>query len=218
MLFELETKEHRAINRDTALQNDNIAQYGLFSVKAPTSGYVSNSIRQKGDFVQEGAGLCSFVSTGHLLISAYVPLGLSQKIVKNPGVTLLLPDGQKLKAKLEKNMNQVDPASQMLQILFKPVEQKLLPEGLNLQVLIPIAQNKNAQVLPKQAVLSNEKLSEFWVMVLKNDSTAVKMPVKPGIAESDSVAIQSPEFAPGTRVLTEGSYGLPDTARVALVR
>ncbi len=142
---------------------------------------------------------------------------LRQALNVHQRVDLLLPDQQRIKATLMKNMNQVDPASQMLRVLFKPYDRELLPEGLNLQVLIPIAQNKNAQVLPKEAVLSNERLSEFWVMVLKNDSTAIKIPVMPGITQADSMAIINPEFSPGTRILTEGSYGLPDTARVALM-
>jgi hypothetical protein len=35
--------------------------------------------------------------------------------------------------------------------------------------------------LPKAAILSNEIETDYWVMLLKNDSTAVKVPVQIGL-------------------------------------
>ena len=151
LLFELETKEHRAINKDPSLRNDNIASYGLFSVKAPTRGYITNALHQKDDFVQEGTGLCTFVRSDHVLIEAYIPMRLRQALTAHQRVDLLLPDQQRIKATLMKNMNQVDPASQMLRVLFKPYDRELLPEGLNLQVLIPIAQQQKCSGLTKRS-------------------------------------------------------------------
>ncbi len=50
LLFELETKEHRAINKDPSLRNDNIASYGLFSVKAHYSRIYHQCIAPKRRF------------------------------------------------------------------------------------------------------------------------------------------------------------------------
>jgi uncharacterized NAD(P)/FAD-binding protein YdhS len=62
--------------------------------------------------------------------------------------------------------------------------------------------------------LSNETLSEFWVMKMIDDTTAVKVPVKKGIETGDRVEILSPDFSPEDKILLSGNYGLADTALV----
>ncbi len=71
-------------------------------------------------------------------------------------------------------------------------------------------------MLPKAAVLANEEQSEFWVMKLINDSTAIKVPICKGIETSEKVEILKPSFYKTDRILLSGNYGLPDTARVII--
>ena len=71
-----------------------------------------------------------------------------------------------------------------------------------------------AATLPKNSVLSNETQSEFWVMKMINDTTAVKVPVNKGIESGDRVEIISPQFSPTDKILLSGNYGLSDTALV----
>jgi uncharacterized NAD(P)/FAD-binding protein YdhS len=70
--------------------------------------------------------------------------------------------------------------------------------------------------LPKAAVLSDETQSEFWVMKMISDSTAVKVPVKKGIETGDRIEILSPTFNPADKIIITGNYGLPDTAKVKI--
>lgn len=69
-------------------------------------------------------------------------------------------------------------------------------------------------VLPKSAVLSNETQTEFWVMKLMNDSTAVKVNVQMGLQNAGMIEILSPSFQPDDKIIIEGNYGLSDTAKV----
>ncbi|HET6991155.1 MAG TPA: RND transporter, partial [Bacteroidia bacterium] len=71
-------------------------------------------------------------------------------------------------------------------------------------------------LIPKAALLSNETQTEFWVMKLINDSTAVKVDVKLGIQSEDQSEIVDPAFTDKDRILLTGNYGIPDTAKVSI--
>ncbi len=73
-------------------------------------------------------------------------------------------------------------------------------------------------VVPKKAVLGNETQTEFWVMKLINDSTAIKVDVSKGFENNDEIEITKPEFLPTDRIILTGNYGLPDTARITIVK
>jgi hypothetical protein len=51
-------------------------------------------------------------------------------------------------------------------------------------------------------------------MKLMNDSTAIKVPITPGVRNLDLVEIREPKFKPDDKFLITGNYGLPDTAFV----
>ena len=68
--------------------------------------------------------------------------------------------------------------------------------------------------LPKEAVLSDETQSQFWIMKMINDSTAAKVPVKKGMETTDRVEVLDPPLKAADVILLTGNYGLPDTAKV----
>ena len=61
-------------------------------------------------------------------------------------------------------------------------------------------------------------MENFWVMKLINDSTAIKVPVNRGISSGNRIEILSPLFSHGDRLISTGSYGLPDTANVSIIK
>jgi hypothetical protein len=70
--------------------------------------------------------------------------------------------------------------------------------------------------MPKSAVMSNETQDRFWIMKLIDDSTAVRFDIRKGIENDSLVQIVRPRLDPNDRIVSEGAYGLPDTARVTL--
>ncbi|HKJ81500.1 MAG TPA: hypothetical protein VJ954_05705, partial [Ignavibacteriaceae bacterium] len=76
----------------------------------------------------------------------------------------------------------------------------------------------NTIVLPKSALNNDVTESNFWIMKLINDTTAIRVDVNKGI-ENDSVAqILSPKLNTTDRIILTGAYGLPDTANVEIVK
>ena len=60
-------------------------------------------------------------------------------------------------------------------------------------------------------------MENFWVMKLINDSTAVKIMLKPGIVTDTQFEIIAPQFNKTDRLINSGHYGLADTALVNII-
>jgi hypothetical protein len=69
-------------------------------------------------------------------------------------------------------------------------------------------------LVPREAVMTNEKQTEFWLMKLCRDSLAIKVPVEKGIENEGQVEIISPDLNPCDTLITEGAYELPDSSIV----
>ena len=76
----------------------------------------------------------------------------------------------------------------------------------------------SALILPKECILSDEVMKEFWVMKLVNDTLAVKVTVNVGIMNADSAEVISPVFHGSDRILSSGNYGIGDTAVVRILK
>jgi multidrug efflux pump subunit AcrA (membrane-fusion protein) len=125
-----------------------------------------------------------------------------------------MPDGETISGSVKNMLAKTELNSQTEAYILKPSAGIKLPEGVNVKSYIVKQKKYDSQVLPKSAVLSNETLTEYWVMKLINDSTTVKVPVKIGIANQNIVEIKEPLFSPEDRIIMTGNYGLPDTALV----
>ncbi|MCB0585756.1 MAG: hypothetical protein KDD06_10600, partial [Phaeodactylibacter sp.] len=145
-----------------------------------------------------------------------VPFEYSNFVNIGARCTIELPDKSRLPARVTENLSTTNATSQTLAFLVKPLKPLMLPEGLAVMVIFQTRSAGQAAILPRSAILANETMDEFWVMQLVNDSTAVKVPVALGMASGDSVQVVRPAFPPSALILTEGNYGLEDTALVKI--
>jgi hypothetical protein len=76
----------------------------------------------------------------------------------------------------------------------------------------------NTVSLLKSAVLTDEVQSQFWIMKMIDSVTAVKVPVTKGLESADKVEILTPRLNPTDKILLTGNYGLPDTAKVTIIK
>ncbi|MEI7490346.1 MAG: RND transporter [Bacteroidota bacterium] len=215
MLFELRTKEATILYQDSVHA---LGITGLIQVRASIEGLVSVINHPKGDFVQEGESLCTLVLPKSLVFILELPYELKDYIRLGTDCVLLLPDNEKLSASVHAVLPAMTGASQTVRVILEPRLPKPLPENLMAKVKIIRSIKNKVLILPKSAVLSDEVMKNFWVMKLINDTTAVKVPVVPGITGADSIEIVSPVFLPMERFLTSGNYGLGDTAVVRILK
>jgi len=216
-LFIIKTKEATALDKNFQADS-NFNFKGLIYIRAPKSGIISQIAHQKGDYVQEGDELAELSEQKSLIFLLEVPFELRNYIIPNSKCEILLPDNRIIQGIIGTDMPAMDIQSQVVNFVIKPAGAENLPENLIAKVRIIKNSNKRAFVLPKQAILSDETQTEFWVMKLVNDSTAIKIPVRTGIENADKIEILEPNFVSSDRIILNGNYGLPDTALIEIVK
>lgn len=218
LLFTIKTKEAQSIGNTINVLDTTFKFSGINRIHAASSGYISQLNHQRGDYVQDGEQLATISDHNSFAFLLQIPYELHQLMAHNQTLQLTLPDGVKLIGQFASTMPTVDTLSQTQVLVIKVNSPQPLPENLIAKARLIKSAKTNAVMLPKSAVLANEALSEFWVMKLINDSTAVKVPVTKGIETAAKVEITSPVFQPADRIIETGNYGLADTAKIKIAR
>ena len=71
-------------------------------------------------------------------------------------------------------------------------------------------------LVPRNAVMTNETQTEYWVMKIVDNKLAVKVSVKKGIENDDMVEILNSGLSASDLVVSEGGYGLNDSTKIAV--
>jgi multidrug efflux pump subunit AcrA (membrane-fusion protein) len=216
IIFIIRSKEAQNIGNTVVSLDSTLHFSGLVSLKSPGNGYVTQLTYRSGDYVQEGETLASISDANSLVFMLELPYELRQYLNENKVVSLTLPDGQVLNGNITSLLPEVDPASQTQRCIIKVPHIGSIPENLIAKVHFVKRIKSNAVTLPKEAVLTNEIQSRFWIMKMTDSCTAVKIPVIKGIEASDRIEILSPAISQSDKILLTGNYGLPDTAKVVV--
>lgn len=216
-LFILKTKEAQSLGNTIDKLDSSFHFSGIVRITSPESGYITLLPHQVGDYVQDGEQLAEISNSNSFGFILNLPFELNRYVSQNKDVEVILPDSTHLKGTITSFMPMLDSTSQTQRILIKVSPTINLPENLIAKVRILKSQKTNAISLPKQAVLSDESQSNFWVMKMIDSVRAVKVPVIKGMETGGRVEIVRPQFSPKDKILLTGNYGLPDTARVKIV-
>ncbi|MCX6308736.1 MAG: efflux RND transporter periplasmic adaptor subunit, partial [Bacteroidia bacterium] len=187
---------------------------GSSRLAAPCNGYLTALNFRSGDYVQDGETLAAISDLGSLEFILDLPYALKSSLSLNRKLMLILPGEQKIIGTIGSALPTVDVVSQTQRYRIRVSSTENIPENLIAKVLYVQKSVTSAVSLPKDAILTNEVQSEFWVMKMINTNTAVKIPIVKGIEKGDRVEIRSPKLLPTDRILLTGNYGLPDTANV----
>ena len=215
VIFQIITKEAYATD-SLRIKLSNETFSGTVFLKAKTNGILTELNYNTGDFVSDGEQLAVISNPSSLAVLLNVPYQHVSKIKINSSCILILPNGKKINGTISKSLPSVDPISQTQTFLVHFSDGKNFPANLNLEIKIPVNVVKNAIVLPKSAIQSNETLDHFWIMKLINDTTAINLPIKKGIESDTLIQIIEPKLEMTDRIIVDGAYGLPDSAKVVV--
>jgi len=216
-LFVLKTKEAESLGSTINALDSSYHFSGVSKIATPESGYITELPHQLGDYVQDGEQLAVISNANSFGFILNLPYELHKYVVVNKAVDVILPDSTRLEGVIASFMPIIDSVSQTQQVLIKVSSPSRIPENLIAKVRILKIQKTNTISLPKQAVLSNDAQTSFWVMEMIDSATAVKVPVTKGIETNDRIEILKPQFSVNDKILLTGNYGLPDTAKVRVV-
>ena len=216
-LFILKTKEAESLGNTINKLDSSYHFSGISKIASPESGYITELPHQLGDYVQDGEQLAVISNLNSFGFILNLPYELHKYVVASKSVEVILPDSTHLNGVVASFMPVIDSVSQTQQVLIKVSSPSRIPENLIAKVRILKIQKTNTISLPKQAVLSNDAQTSFWVMKMTDSVTAVKVPVTRGIETNQRIEIVKPPFSPTDKILLTGNYGLPDTAKVKVI-
>jgi multidrug efflux pump subunit AcrA (membrane-fusion protein) len=215
-LFIVRSKESEHLGNSISQLDTSLHFSGLVHIKSPASGFITGLSYQAGDYVQDGEMLATISDLNSLVFLLELPYEMNAYLDKNKTVELTLPDGKKYKGTIESSLPAVDQVSQTQSFVIRVPGISSVPENLVATVKFYRNSKSSAMVLPKEALLTNETQTEFWIMKMTDSVTAVRVPVTRGLETSDQVEIISPRLSPSDLIILTGNYGLPDTAKVII--
>ncbi len=215
LLFSILTREAMAM-KGTGNNDSSLTFKGLINIRSNIAGVINSVSYQQGDFVQEGDEVAVITDKKSLVFILDVPFEFDRYVKKNRNCIIVLPDNSEISGIITGKLADMDAQSQTVKYIVRPSDAGNIPANLIGNITLIKSTEDSAMVLPKAAILGNETLTEFWVMKLINDTTAVRVPVTKGYENNDEVQIKSPVFLPSDRIILTGNYGLPDTAMVSV--
>jgi multidrug efflux pump subunit AcrA (membrane-fusion protein) len=213
-MFVLKSKESQNIGNTIMSVDSSLHFSGLVTIQSPGNGYITQLNYREGDYIQDGETLAAISDVNSLVFMLELPYELKQFLSYNKTLEVVLPDGQNLIGTIESSMPSVDAVSQTQSFIIRIQNQPLIPENLIATVKFVKKTKQKAISIPKDAVLTNEVQSEFWIMKMIDSITAVKIKIEKGIETSGQVEVVSPILSLSDKILLKGNYGLPDTAKV----
>ena len=218
-VFTIQTKESRTLHLDQLTGDPRLRFSGIIRIKSARAGILATVDKLAGDYVQDGEQLGLTYDRNRFGFVLDVPVTQLRYVHTGQTCRIILPDGRVLNGRVAEVLATADVSIQTQRYTIRPIGPvPELPENLAVQVELDKTAPHLARTLPRDAVLTNETQTAFWVMKLLNDSTAVKVPVTVGAQEKDHIEIKTPAFNPRDKILLSGNFGLNDTAAVKVTR
>jgi hypothetical protein len=215
VLFEVQTRESKALESDDRTSGD----FGAVKIVAASSGFINDlNISEAGGYVAEGGSLCTIVNNKDLMVKVNVPFEYNYILTRGRICKIRLADSTSISGSVFRILPVMDEINQTQTVLIKPETGRQLPENLNLLITFISERHRQAFLVSKSSLMTNETQSEFWIMKFDSGNLAIKIPVKKGI-ENDTVAeIISPVLKINDLIISEGAYGLPDSTAIRLAK
>jgi multidrug efflux pump subunit AcrA (membrane-fusion protein) len=218
ILFTLKTKEAESLGNTVNKLDPSFQFSGVVNIVASESGYITQLDHQPGDYVQDGEQLAVISNSKSFGFVLNIPYEYRRYVSIGKTVEVELPDGTNLKGTVASFMPTIDSISQTQGALIKVSGSTSIPENLIAKVRLLKSSKAAALSVPKAAVLTDEAQTSFWLMKMIDSVTAVKVPIVKGMETGDRVEIIRPQFSTSDKILLNGNYGLPDTAKVKIVK
>ena len=217
-LFVIKTKEASVLENSTHNMDSSLHFKGVIHVKAPGTGYITQINYQAGDYVQDGEVIATITDTKSFVFLLDLPYELKPYLSSNKQIQLKLPDASSLNGIIESPLPTVDPVAQTQRYIIRVNNSQNIPENLIAKVSLVKQAKSNTISVAKEAVLSNEIQTEFWIMKLLDSNTAIRVDIKKGIENNNSVEVMEPKLSVNDKIVLTGHYGLSDTAKVVIIK
>jgi multidrug efflux pump subunit AcrA (membrane-fusion protein) len=157
-LFVVHSKESKSLG-NTVDKLDSMFHFnGEIQINAPGNGFILQFTYRDGDYVQDGEVLATIGDSKSLVFLLELPYELLPFLSLNKTVLLTLPDGKQLKGHVTNSLPSMDAQSQTQSYIIRIDHSGQIPENLVAKVQFVKKLSSNAMILPKAALLTDEKL------------------------------------------------------------
>jgi membrane fusion protein (multidrug efflux system) len=185
-------------------------------IKAPISGIISERTVKLGDRLLTSTKVYSIVNPE--LLRAKIHLTEKDALRTRVGqkaeiVSEALP-GQKFAGVVDIVSPVVDPSSGMVRVTISVSDrQRLLKPGMFVNVHLITDTKRHAVLIPKKAVIYDD--NQQFVYVVRQDTLALKVPLKPGYADRDRIeALEGINI--GDTIIVVGHSAMKDSTKVKI--
>ena len=202
--------------RDDARSNLAAArtQLAYLEIRAPVAGTIGQVKARVGQAVDANTVLATIVDLSRLAVAADVPAGEIEGLtVGNP--VLVGPDGAALGGTLIILGKDVDPSTGTVRVYVSVPAKAGLAPGQFTDLRIVAAEHRDVLVVPDAALVTRAGVGS-WVMVARGDS-ATRTMVTVGFRDAGRVEISGAGLEPGTSIVTDEAYSLPEETRIHVV-
>ncbi len=190
--------------------------YRYTEVKAPFDGYIQNIYHQKGEIIQAGMPIMSFISKNSLKVELFLPFCDYEKISNLTKARLILNE-KSVELKLESISHQAN-AAQLYKAEFFIGTDNLdndIVAGKNCQVRLSFTSSTddNTAHIPVSAITNVNNKSMVWV--LSNQNIVNKVPVKIKSVNHDMANVTGLEN--GQQIVTSGIHSIKEGSKVRIM-
>ena len=118
-LYSVKTKEAEALS-NFSKTNPEFAFNGELTIKAPTSGIITEVNKQANDYVADGDQLCVIAEQSSLVFLLNVPFEQNKLASIGTNCEILLPDSTHIQGTITSKLSAIDAVSQTQSFVVKP--------------------------------------------------------------------------------------------------
>ncbi|MFO0587470.1 MAG: efflux RND transporter periplasmic adaptor subunit [Polyangiaceae bacterium] len=215
-LAEAEAKTSEA---QTTLQATHVAR-SLTTVRAPLAGTVVRIHVSPGETVDATTVLADIVDLSRLVVTAQIPAA-ELSLLKPGQVVDLDADAHKDPARAATLGSlafvglDVDPKTDTGLVRASIPKDAPLRPGQHVRIRIAVEEHANVLAVPEAGVVNVPDVGP--VIAILDGDTAKQRPVEVGLRENGLVEVKADGLTEGTKIVTEGAYGLPRETRVRVL-
>lgn len=208
-------------------------QKNKHTIRTRFSGYVIAEQTEEGEWVNRGDLVAEIVALDHVLIEVHVLESYIQYVQQGMHVDVWIPalpfdttsEGkQPFSGEVVHIIPSADPRSRTFPVKIRVKnlfldDHPLIKAGMVARVVLPIGDQRNERLIPKDALVLGGQTPFVWVVdpsPEKTSGTVKKVTVQPGISDGRRMAIGQ-ELTPGQLVVIEGNERLQPGAEVSIL-
>lgn len=192
------------------------AQLSYSEIRSPIDGFVTDRPLYPGEMAAAGVALITVMDTSQVIAKAHIPQPDAAVLKLGDKATLTVPgETQPFEGKVTVISPALDPNSTTVEVWVQaPNSKRKLKPGTSVQLAMIAQTLKDAVAVPAESVLVAQD-GAATVMLIGPDNRAHQVPVKTGVRDNGKIQIVE-GVEEGQRVITSGSYALPDKTKVVV--